>query len=73
MLIVNTAGIALIALIVWWFWLYKPREVDLDNGAVVVVVDNGSYQPAHIKLTANLIHGKVAIGSMIKTNKSQKQ
>jgi plastocyanin domain-containing protein len=53
MLIVNAAGIALIALIVWWFWLYKPREVDLDNGAVVVVVENGSYQPAHIKLMAN--------------------
>lgn len=53
MLFVNIAGIALIALIVWWFWLYKPREVALDNGALVIVVENGSYQPAHIKLEAN--------------------
>ena len=27
MVLVNIAGFALIALIVWWFWLYKPREV----------------------------------------------
>jgi len=53
MLLVNTAGVALIALIVWWFWLYKPREVEFDKGEVVVVVENGSYQPAHIKLAAN--------------------
>lgn len=30
MLLVNLAGIALIALIVWWFWLYKPPEVNPD-------------------------------------------
>jgi plastocyanin domain-containing protein len=53
MLMVNLAGIALIALIVWWFWLYKPREVTLDDPAMVVVVENGSYQPARIKLAAN--------------------
>jgi plastocyanin domain-containing protein len=53
MLIVNTTGFVLIALIVWWFWLYKPREVEIDKGEVVVVVENGSYQPAHIKLAAN--------------------
>lgn len=53
MLIVNLVGIALIALIVWWFWLYKPAEVALGKGDTVVVVENGSYQPSHIKLTAN--------------------
>lgn len=25
MLLVNIAGLALIALIVWWFWLYPPE------------------------------------------------
>lgn len=53
MLIVNIAGIALIALIVWWFWLYRPAAAELDNGDLVVVVENGSYQPSHIKLPAN--------------------
>ena len=53
MLIVNSAGFVLIGLIVWWFWLYKPHEVELDKGEMVVVVENGSYQPAHIKLAAN--------------------
>lgn len=31
MLIVNIAGIALIALIVWWFWLYKPGDAVPDD------------------------------------------
>jgi plastocyanin domain-containing protein len=53
MLIVNIAGIALIAVIVWWFWLYKPTETVVDDGDVVIVVENGSYQPSHIKLAAN--------------------
>jgi len=53
MLLVNLSGIALIALIIWWFWLYKPKDVALDDAAVVIVVENGTYQPAHIKLAAN--------------------
>lgn len=56
MLIVNTTGFALIALIVWWFWLYKPREVEIDKGKVVILVENGSYQPAHIRLAANQVN-----------------
>jgi plastocyanin domain-containing protein len=27
MMIINLMGLLLIALIVWWFWLYKPAEV----------------------------------------------
>ena len=53
MLIVNIAGLLLIALIVWWFWLYKPAEVIADENNLVITVDNGVYQPAHIKLTAD--------------------
>ena len=48
---VNLGGFALIGLIVWWFWLYKPREVAAQD--VVVRVDNGSYQPARIRLPAH--------------------
>lgn len=53
MLLVNIVGIALIALIVWWFWLYKPAEVALGDGDIVVVVENGSYQPSNIKIAAH--------------------
>jgi plastocyanin domain-containing protein len=27
MMIINLIGLALIALIVWWFWLYKPAKL----------------------------------------------
>jgi plastocyanin domain-containing protein len=53
MLIVNLAGVALIALIVWWFWLYRPAGVALADSALLVTVENGVYEPAHIKVPAN--------------------
>jgi plastocyanin domain-containing protein len=53
MLIINLAGIALIALIVWWFWLYKPSDLALGDAGQVIMVENGVYSPARIKLAAN--------------------
>ena len=53
MLAVNIAGLLLIGTIVWWFWLYKAKEVELGDDAMVIVVENGIYKPAHIKLLAN--------------------
>ena len=53
MLIVNITGVLLIALIVWWFWLYKMNATQLVNNDLVIVVDNGTYTPARIKLPAN--------------------
>mgnify|MGYP003133742148 CR=1 FL=1 len=53
MLIINLAGLALIAVVVWWFWLYKPGELVLEEGELTIVVENGIYQPSHIKLSAN--------------------
>ena len=52
MLLINSLGIALIALIIWWFWLYHPKQTAAENGELVIVVENGIYQPAHIKLPA---------------------
>lgn len=26
MLFINLAGLGLIGFIVWWFWLYKPKD-----------------------------------------------
>ena len=47
-IIVNTAGIALIALIVWYFWLYKKEGVKVgDVGGIQEVKVNvkGGYDP----------------------------
>ena len=52
MLFINVAGIALIGLIVWWFWLYKPKEIDVTSTDLVITVENGSYSPARIKVPA---------------------
>ena len=54
MILVNLAGLILIALIVWWFWLYNPSQSTLNNNEVVIRVENGTYQPSHIKVPANL-------------------
>jgi plastocyanin domain-containing protein len=43
MLLINIAGLALIALIVWWFWLYKPKEAELGENDLVITVENGTY------------------------------
>ncbi len=54
MLIINSLGILLIVGIVWWFWLYKPAEVSAAEGVITVIVENGTYQPSHIRLAADL-------------------
>lgn len=52
MLLINLLGVLLIALIAWWFWIYKSKEVVAGDGAVTVIVDNGTYQPSRIRLPA---------------------
>jgi plastocyanin domain-containing protein len=53
MIIINLTGLLLIALIVWWFWLYKPAAFDIGEDVRVIVLESGSYQPAHLRLKAN--------------------
>jgi plastocyanin domain-containing protein len=51
MIWVNLAGAALIALIVWWFWLSHPRARRIQGAEVMdVLVDNGVYTPARIEV-----------------------
>ena len=50
MILINLGGLLLIGLIVWWFWLYKPEEVLLQDNNLVISVENGTYSPAQIKL-----------------------
>lgn len=50
MLLINIAGVVLIGLIVWWFWLYRPKETEVGEDDLVIVVENGTYSPSRIKL-----------------------
>ena len=50
MLFINIAGLTLIALIVWWFWLYEPAEKQAEEGEIVITVENGTYSPSRIKV-----------------------
>lgn len=53
MLIANIVGVLLIALIVWWFWLYKPADANAQGGDAKIVVENGVYSPARLRVPAN--------------------
>lgn len=51
--LVNIAGLAAIALVVWWFWLSRPQAVRAGQGVVVeIVVENGVYTPSVIQVAA---------------------
>ena len=49
--LVNVAGVLLIGLIVYWFWLATPRKVTADQTSPIeILVKDGVYSPAHIKV-----------------------
>lgn len=52
--LVNLTGLALMALIIWWFWLStKGRPAQrADDGAIDIVVDHGVYEPSVIEVNA---------------------
>ncbi len=57
MILINVSGLLLIALIIWWFWLYKPREANVGEASVnenslVITVENGVYQPSRLKVSS---------------------
>jgi plastocyanin domain-containing protein len=52
MIIVNLAGVLLICLIVWWFWLHKTEEGDRNTGDLIINVANGTYMPSQIEMPA---------------------
>lgn len=52
MIVINILGVLLIALIIWWFWLYKPREASVSDNSIMVTVVDGVYQPSRIKLAS---------------------
>lgn len=54
MMIINIAGVLLITLIAWWFWLYQPAAVQAGDNDLVITVENGTYSPALIKLASGV-------------------
>ena len=54
MIITNIAGLLLISLIVWWFWLHKSEAVSSEGGQITIKVADGIYQPARISLPAGV-------------------
>lgn len=53
MFIINLLGLVFIALIIWWFWLYKPRATAPGDKDLLVTVDGGTYSPARITVAAD--------------------
>ena len=57
MFFINLTGVFLIALIIWWFWLYSPKQrssaADKEQTLFNIVVEDGVYQPATIILSTD--------------------
>lgn len=50
---INLSGLALIGLIVWWFWLNKPRAQQIAGATPIeIVVADGVYSPPRIEVPA---------------------
>ena len=50
-MLVNLLGLALIGLIVWWFWLWRPQAAaQAREGVVEITVADGVYAPARIEV-----------------------
>ncbi len=53
LLLLDLIGFIAIGLIVWWFWLYKPRAMKGAAGqSIDIVVDQGVYTPSRIEVPA---------------------
>ncbi|WP_340678085.1 cupredoxin domain-containing protein [Paraglaciecola sp.] len=52
MMFINIGALVLIVFIVWWFWLYKSKQVEAIGDDTTVVVEDGIYQPSSIKVPA---------------------
>ncbi len=50
MIFANVLGIATILLIIWWFWIYRPKEVSIKDDQLMITVESGTYTPARIKI-----------------------
>jgi len=51
-MMINIAGLLLIAFIIWWFWIAKPKSLVARNESVEIIVENGVYTPARVEVIA---------------------
>lgn len=49
-LLVNSVGLASMASIIWWFWLWRPRKAGPVAGAIDIEVADGVYEPDFIEM-----------------------
>lgn len=49
-MIVNLVGLALIVLIIWWFWIKKPQTLKASSDEINIIVENGVYTPSRIEV-----------------------
>ncbi len=51
LVIVNLAGLVVTGLIIWWFWLSKPRaRTETGTRPIEIIVDQGVYTPSRIEV-----------------------
>src|SRR3989338_6901615 len=51
--LINLAGVAVIGLIVWWFWRSRPKAQRATGAEPIeILVENGVYTPARIEVPA---------------------
>lgn len=53
MILINLIGFALIAFIVWWFWLYQEKATQIEGESQTIKVHSGIYSPAKLTVKAN--------------------
>jgi plastocyanin domain-containing protein len=49
--IVNMVGLALVGIIVWWFWLSRSVARRVDDVPLTIVAEDGVYSPANIEVS----------------------
>ena len=55
-LIINIAGLILMAAVIWWFWLAgKHKAVQASKGVVEIHVANGVYVPDRVAIPAGTV------------------
>ena len=52
-IIINSTGIILIALVIWWFLISKPKAKVVAHETLEVIVKDGVYDPSFIKIQCN--------------------
>jgi len=52
-MLINSVGLMLIAMIIWWFWMSSPKAKVADSQLIDILVEDGVYSPAIIEVPAN--------------------